>query len=495
MAPSYAPGLSKIKGRSRMMNMEKVKGLGNVYLAEGRGSLKNLQHVPCKFHKQGVCTAGKNCPFSHDLDMDLVRTPCKYFQKGNCKFGAKCALAHVYIEDEKCIDVQTHGFPYGLNYGIMNEMKSGTSGGHNGNIQETFQNTSTPLREYNFSMDCEFSIPNTIFLKENHAPVSYPLTLENNSDMISPSLKLAKSASLREIQLSSNFDHNKAYFPSYEPSTNNVSTKFDCPDVSSLSLSGQSTIYSPLQERNTTFSPLLNNSKSIFSDDSFSLKSERSLKAENYSTQSIFSKKYPENNNLHDTSFNFSIKDNWSDTWKNSKTLQSNDKTSPKSSLNDKLRLSVPQKSYTFNESQFQKTNEHEAISNINFLSNPSSFGTSPSSRFCTFFSKYNDYSDNMTLKCSSGPALYHDHIQPYYNDFNYSQTNELQIPNLLLNSAENNVFHSRDISLIPQQKSLENFNKNSSLLNANDIIKRSIATIDDEIQFNMDEEISENIS
>ncbi|EMR08380.1 hypothetical protein PNEG_03220 [Pneumocystis murina B123] len=377
----------------------------------------------------------------------------------------------------------------------MNEIQSNTSGVYNGLLQETLQNVSTPHKEYNFFMDHELSIPHTLFLKENHTPVSYPLTLDNNSDLVSPSLKLAKSASLHEIQLPSNFDHNKSYFSSYEPYVNSVSTKFDCPDISSLSLSGQSTIYSPLQDRNTTFSPLLNNSKSIFSDDSFSLKSERSLKAENYSTQSIFTKKYPENNNLHDTSFNFSVKDNWSGPWKNSTTLQSNSKTSPKSLFNDKLRLPVSQKSYTFNESQSQKTDEHETTSNINFLSNPSSFGTSPSSRFCTFFSKYNDYSDNLTLKCSPGSVLYHDHIQPYHNDYNYCQTNELQIPSVLLNSAKNNVFHSKDISIIPEQKSLENLNKNSSLLSTNDIIKRSVATIDDEIQFDMDEEISQNIS
>ncbi|QSL64446.1 hypothetical protein MERGE_001747 [Pneumocystis wakefieldiae] len=494
MAPSYGPCLPRIKGRSRPVNLEKLKGVENIYFPESRASLKNLQHVPCKFHRQGVCTAGKNCPFSHDLDLDLERAPCKYFQKGNCKFGAKCALAHVYIDDDRRVDPQTHEFPYGLNYRAMNEIKSGTSGVHNGLLQEAPRNISTPPREYNFSMDNELLIPNTLFLKENHTPVSYPLALDNNYDMTSP-LKLAKSSSFHEIQLTSNFDHNKPYFSSYEPYVNSVSTKFDCPDISSLSLSGQSTMYSPLQDKNTTFSPLLNNSKSIFSDDSFSLKSERSLKVENYSTHSIFPKKYPENNNLHDTSFNFSVKDNWSGPWRNSSTLQSNGKTSPKSLFNDKPRPPISQKSYTFNESQFQKIDEHETTSNINFLSNPSSFGTSPSSRFSTFFSKYNDYSDNTTLKFSPGSALYHDHIQPYHNDFNYYQTNEPRIPNVLPNSSNNTVFHSKDVSTIPEQESSENLNKNSSPVNTNDIIKPSIATIDDEIQFDMDEEISQNIS
>lgn len=58
---------------------------------------KNLSHVPCKFFKQGICQAGKSCPFSHSLDGSLSadKLPCKYFQKGNCKFGLKCALAHI----------------------------------------------------------------------------------------------------------------------------------------------------------------------------------------------------------------------------------------------------------------------------------------------------------------------------------------------------------------------------------------------------------------
>lgn len=59
-------------------------------------SNKNLSHVPCKFHRQGICQAGNLCPFSHNLDGTLAadKLPCKYFQKGNCKFGLKCALAH-----------------------------------------------------------------------------------------------------------------------------------------------------------------------------------------------------------------------------------------------------------------------------------------------------------------------------------------------------------------------------------------------------------------
>ncbi|CEP17823.1 hypothetical protein [Parasitella parasitica] len=54
----------------------------------------NLSHVPCKFYKQGTCTAGANCTFSHSSDLSSESAVCKYFVKGNCKFGSKCALLH-----------------------------------------------------------------------------------------------------------------------------------------------------------------------------------------------------------------------------------------------------------------------------------------------------------------------------------------------------------------------------------------------------------------
>ncbi|KAK8170184.1 hypothetical protein IWX90DRAFT_465754 [Phyllosticta citrichinensis] len=56
---------------------------------------KSTAHVPCKFFRQGVCQAGKACPFLHSTEPATETAPCKYFQKGNCKFGAKCALAHI----------------------------------------------------------------------------------------------------------------------------------------------------------------------------------------------------------------------------------------------------------------------------------------------------------------------------------------------------------------------------------------------------------------
>ncbi|KAL8279352.1 hypothetical protein RQP46_008164 [Phenoliferia psychrophenolica] len=57
---------------------------------------KSLSHVPCKFFRQGACTAGKACVFSHDLTVPGTSKPvCQWYAKGNCKFGHKCALAHI----------------------------------------------------------------------------------------------------------------------------------------------------------------------------------------------------------------------------------------------------------------------------------------------------------------------------------------------------------------------------------------------------------------
>lgn len=36
---------------------------------------KDLSHVPCKFYRANSCTAGKACPFSHDLTANTVRAP------------------------------------------------------------------------------------------------------------------------------------------------------------------------------------------------------------------------------------------------------------------------------------------------------------------------------------------------------------------------------------------------------------------------------------
>lgn len=66
-----------------------------------------LAQVPCKFFRNGGCSAGASCAFSHTLpddpnapDADGVGSGtnviCQWFLRGNCRFGAKCALAHIY---------------------------------------------------------------------------------------------------------------------------------------------------------------------------------------------------------------------------------------------------------------------------------------------------------------------------------------------------------------------------------------------------------------
>ncbi|KAI9305294.1 hypothetical protein BJ944DRAFT_143414, partial [Cunninghamella echinulata] len=54
----------------------------------------SLAHVPCKFFKQGTCTAGANCIFSHNINPTSETAVCRYYLKGTCKFGTKCALLH-----------------------------------------------------------------------------------------------------------------------------------------------------------------------------------------------------------------------------------------------------------------------------------------------------------------------------------------------------------------------------------------------------------------
>ncbi|GAA5907203.1 hypothetical protein JCM8208_006719 [Rhodotorula glutinis] len=66
------------------------------HAAKKAAKAKDLSHVPCKFFKANSCTAGKACPFSHDVGTPGISKPvCQWFAKGNCKFGHKCALAHV----------------------------------------------------------------------------------------------------------------------------------------------------------------------------------------------------------------------------------------------------------------------------------------------------------------------------------------------------------------------------------------------------------------
>lgn len=75
---------------------EKKKIIMEHLLITKRNTTKNYQHVPCKFFKQGNCSAGDHCLFSHSIDLlQANNRPCKYYKLGNCKFGNKCANAHI----------------------------------------------------------------------------------------------------------------------------------------------------------------------------------------------------------------------------------------------------------------------------------------------------------------------------------------------------------------------------------------------------------------
>ncbi|OMJ26541.1 Protein cps3 [Smittium culicis] len=58
----------------------------------------STKHIPCKFYKNGNCTAGDSCTFLHDLSAFSEKPVCKYFAKGSCKYGNKCALLHTSTE-------------------------------------------------------------------------------------------------------------------------------------------------------------------------------------------------------------------------------------------------------------------------------------------------------------------------------------------------------------------------------------------------------------
>ena len=69
---------------------------------------------PCKYFLKGVCKYGKNCRFSHDININMRpnnssntdNNPmnqqnsnshnCIHFMKGNCTRGDKCAYFHGY---------------------------------------------------------------------------------------------------------------------------------------------------------------------------------------------------------------------------------------------------------------------------------------------------------------------------------------------------------------------------------------------------------------
>lgn len=81
-------------------------------MGAGSGSWKDrdTSSIPCKFFRNGKCSAGWDCVFSHQIDghhnfllhqsleqsSGGILNVCKFFLKGACRFGSKCALLHVF---------------------------------------------------------------------------------------------------------------------------------------------------------------------------------------------------------------------------------------------------------------------------------------------------------------------------------------------------------------------------------------------------------------
>ncbi|CDH60842.1 predicted protein [Lichtheimia corymbifera JMRC:FSU:9682] len=100
-SPSRLPPFQLKRSRSQQGPVPPLPGNSNDHPPSSKqnnngnnSKPSNLSHVPCKFFKQGTCTAGANCIFSHNPDPTSESAVCKYYLKGNCKFGSKCALLH-----------------------------------------------------------------------------------------------------------------------------------------------------------------------------------------------------------------------------------------------------------------------------------------------------------------------------------------------------------------------------------------------------------------
>jgi len=60
----------------------------------------SLKLVPCRYFKQGQCSYGANCQYSHELNAKGT-PPCVYFLKGHCAKGDKCTFRHEKPAEKK----------------------------------------------------------------------------------------------------------------------------------------------------------------------------------------------------------------------------------------------------------------------------------------------------------------------------------------------------------------------------------------------------------
>ncbi|KAL7272101.1 hypothetical protein RUND412_005111 [Rhizina undulata] len=144
---------------------------------------KNLNHVPCKFFRQGACQAGKACPFSHSNDPASDQAPCKYFSKGNCKFGPKCALAHVLPDGRR---INRPNFNGGIQFGRMEaSFTNHRSALHNSLMQANMLSHHTP---------------NHSFGNQDDFPVLPAQSAGNGEHSLSSSLPDSRYGSPRDIE-------------------------------------------------------------------------------------------------------------------------------------------------------------------------------------------------------------------------------------------------------------------------------------------------------
>lgn len=66
----------------------------------------------CKYFKEGYCSKGKYCEYSHDVNSSSSVIPCRYFaSSGSCPFGKTCTFSHKKkseYDNKKIVSSQTN---------------------------------------------------------------------------------------------------------------------------------------------------------------------------------------------------------------------------------------------------------------------------------------------------------------------------------------------------------------------------------------------------